>query len=94
MFDKILKILATGEPLSLKEISNRANSSQEMVLQALSDLLGMGYLERRVVEEDPTCESGCGGCSGCAVTLGADAVRLNITEKGVGKLKRAEKKID
>jgi biotin operon repressor len=77
---EVLKKIAEGEALSLRELAYSLGLSEEMLKAMLDDLERMGYLTSRV----PDCSFRCEGCplkSSCKV---AGVERLwFITEKGL-----------
>jgi len=77
---EVLKKIAEGEALSLKELADGLGLSEEMLKAMLEDLERMGYLASRV----PDCSFRCEGCplrSSCKVA-GVEKIWF-ITEKGL-----------
>ena len=93
MINDILLYLASGEALTVADIAKKMDVTVQMVLQVLEDLKRMGYLEERALVEAPSCSSGCGSCSGCAITPTSEGVRLHLTTKGVSKLQRIQNNV-
>ena len=80
MLKEVLKKIAAGEILSLKELAESLGLSENMLKAMLEDLERMGYLTSRA----PDCAFRCEGCplrSSCKVA-GVERIWF-ITEKGL-----------
>jgi len=80
LLKEVLKKIAAGEVLSLKELAESLGLSENMLKAMLEDLERMGYLTSRA----PDCTFRCEGCplrSSCKVA-GVERIWF-ITEKGL-----------
>ncbi|NLY86061.1 MAG: hypothetical protein GX077_06895 [Tissierellia bacterium] len=80
MLKEVLKEISRIRVYSTTSIANNLNMDEELVKEAIFQLIRLGY----IVEDEtrPNCDTKCGGCAYSSICSISTIKTLRITDKG------------
>lgn len=63
--EDLLSIIMTDKQITMPELAERLDTSQEMILARLERYEQLGYVKRISGQKGGSCSGHCGGCKGC-----------------------------
>jgi len=80
MIKEVLKEISKVRVYSTSSIANNLNINEELVEEAIFQLIRMGYIVED--ETSPDCNVKCSGCAYSSICNAKSIKTLSITEKG------------
>lgn len=80
MLQQLLRIMAAGDTLSLRQMAKQLDASEELLVTMIGELVRMGYLEP-VHDQCSRCCQSCSQVRSCGVGTGRGMWALNARGK-------------